>query len=226
LLPLQFLIKNFVVPSFIIFIALVGTNSEAHGGQYDSDIIFVASQYQYVREKTNKNDAPEIDKWLKFTGLDNPAEIKRNGSGYSYCAAFGCSVIAETYGYHNKKTPFFRNARCSEIYKLAKKDKYTYTVISANNIFNGAYTLHEADIAIWSSKKKREFDWNGHFGIVTKQFDPVYFEALEANTIGPNSTEGQREQVKGSKNIGGVFFKKRNTNPNWSFNPEGFIRIN
>lgn len=226
LLPKGYLAHKIFVPTLVIFMALVGTNSEAYGSPFDSDIIFVASQYKYVREKTNHNDAPEIDTWLKFVGLDNKGEIKRTGTGYSWCAAYGISMYNETYQYHNKKSPLYRSARCSEVYKMAKKDKYTYTVIPAKKVLLQAEDLHEADIVIWSHKKKAEYDWNGHFGLVMKRLDVEHFQSIEGNTVGTDAPDGQREQTKGSKNMGGVFVKTRSLNPNYDFNPEGFIRIN
>jgi hypothetical protein len=227
ILPKQVLLKSIFVPSLVILMALVGTKSDAHGAQPSgSEVIFVASQYSYVREKTNKNDAPEINQWLKYTGLDNVAEIKRTGTGYSWCAAFGCSVIAETYSYHKMKSGFLKSAGCANLLKMAKKDKYTYNVIPAKQVYIGAVTLLPADAAIWSHKKKAQYDWNGHFGLVVKQIDETYFKTIEGNTVGTDAVDGQREQVSGSKNLGGVYYKKRNLNPNWAFNPEAFIRIN
>jgi hypothetical protein len=227
LIPFQQLSKSIIVPALVIFLALAGTKSDAHGANPSGEaIIFVASQYTYVREKTNHNDAPEIDLWLKFVGLDNKVALKTTGTGYSYCAAYGCSMIGETYKYAGKKTPFLKLARCATVLKMARKDKYTYNVIPAKQVYIGAVDLQAADAVIWSHKKKAEYDWDGHFGLVVKQIDETYFKTIEGNTVGTDAVDGQREQVSGSKNLGGVYYKKRNLNPNWAFNPEAFIRIN
>jgi hypothetical protein len=200
--------------------------STAIASQFDNEILFVASQYLYVREKTNRNDAPEIDQWLKFCGLDNQKKIKKTKKGYPYCAAYGCFIISETYKAHNLPTPFFKSAGCADILNNAKRDKYTYRVIKPKDVFIGAVILKPSDIVIWSSNKNSEYNWNGHFGLVVSQINNNEFKSIEGNTVGSNADADQREQSKGSKNVGGVYYKKRKIGLGTTeFPVEGFIRI-
>ena len=48
------------------FVLLFGQTSFAANGL---QALKVAEGYTYVREKTNHNDAPEIDRFLKYVGL-------------------------------------------------------------------------------------------------------------------------------------------------------------
>jgi len=198
----------------------------AFASRFDREILFVGSQYTYVREMTNRNDHPDIDIWLKYCGLDNQKKFLRTGEGYSYCAAFGCYVIYVTYKAHNMKSPFFHSAGCADILTRAKKDKYTYRVITPKQIFIGAAYLEPADVIIWSHNKNSENSWNGHFGFNYYQINNNEFKSLEANTINKNDASGQREQAKGSKNVGGVYYKNRKLGLGTTeFPVEGIIRI-
>jgi len=195
------------------------------GGIFD-DIIFVAKDHLHVREKTNANDHPEIDRWMKYVGLDNQGEYKRTGQGYSYCMAYVCSMIADTYKYHGKPTPFFRMAKCSTVWTQAKKNKYKYKTFTAKQVFIGAEKLSLADVIIFSHNKASNTSFNGHTGLVLEQLDNNTFKAIEGNTVGSNSTLDDREQNKKSKNVGGVFIKQRKLGlGTTSFPVEGFIRI-
>ena len=199
----------------------------AFGSVYKEQLLWIADDWSYVRELTNRNDNPEIDDWLKFVGLDNKAEIKRTGSGYSYCMAYVQSVYRKVYvTLHNQKHPLIRSARCSEVWKMSKKDKYSYTTMTAKQIYIGAYELQDGDIAIWSHKKIND-DFNGHTGLVVDQINNNEFRAIEGNTVPSNDIESQREQTKGSKNQGGVYYKNRKLAlGTTAFPVEGFIRVN
>jgi hypothetical protein len=200
--------------------------STAIASQFDDEILFVASQYLYVREINNANNHPEIDKWLKYCGLNNQAKIRKTGSGYSYCASYGCYVIYETYKANGLPTPFFNSAGCADILNRAKRDKYTYRVIKPKDVFIGAIKLEPSDIVIWSHNKNSEYSWNGHFGLVVNQINNNEFKSIEGNTVGSNADLDQREQQKGSKNVGGVYYKKRKIGLGTTeFPVEGFIRI-
>lgn len=193
---------------------------------FEDDILFVASDYLYVREKTNANDHPEIDRWLKYVGLNNQASIKQTGQGYSYCMAYVCTMIGDTYKYYGKPTPFYRMAKCSDVWTLSKKNKYKYKTFTAKQVYIGAVKLNQSDVVIYSHNKKSNTSFNGHTGLVIQQINNNSFKSIEANTVGVSSLVDDREQNKYSKNFGGVYIKQRKLGiGTTAFPVEGFIRI-
>lgn len=210
----------------LLLLILCLVPSLCFAGKFDDDIIFVSKDYLHVREKTNANDHPEIDRWLKFVGLDNKGEYKRSGQGYSYCMAYVCTMIADTYKYHNEPTPFYKMAKCSDVWTLSKKNKYKYKTFTAKQVFIGAEKLSLADVVIFSHNKASNTNFSGHTGLVLEQLDNNTFKAIEGNTVGSDSVLDDREQNRKSKNVGGVFVKKRKLGlGTTAFPVEGFIRI-
>lgn len=220
-----------IVFAIITFVIIISNSSVTYASKYNDDIIFVANQYLSVREFKNRNDAPEIDKWLLNVGLDNKSLTIKGKQGYSWCAAYSLSMYKETYSYHQESNPVksIQSARCSEVWKLAKKDKYKFITIPAKRIYIGAEKMREADMIIWSHKKIND-NFNGHFGLTINQYSPYRFKSIEGNTTGSNDISQQREQTGYNKDIqknGGVRIKDRKIDPySNDFMFEGIIRLN
>jgi len=212
----------------LLFILLVSIPVECFASKYNTEIMANASKYLGVRENTNRNDHPEIDRWLLDVGLDNKALTSKGKQGYSYCAAFVHSMLKQSYAMRGEKSKHLRSARVVDNWKNAKKDKFTYTVTPAKHVLIGAYKLHPADVIIWSNKKTDD-NWNGHTGFVVRQVSDSKFKAIEGNTGASNKASEQREQYGVSTKLeqnGGVRLKDRSIDPYSSFLCEGFIRIN
>ena len=167
--------KSILATTTLILVLSVWCIAIANANPYGAEIIQHADSYLNVREQTNHNDNPKIDQWLGQLGLDNKGQLKRTGQGFAWCMAFSQGMYTEVYKLHGKKNPLPRSARCSEVWKLAKKDKYRYRCVTAKQVETGAYRLRAADVAIFSHKKTSE-DFDGHTELVvaptsTSDFD-------------------------------------------------------
>jgi hypothetical protein len=199
----------------------------AFGTPYGDQIIETAKSYSYVREQTNHNDAPQIDGWMKYLGLDNAGQIRSTGTGFSWCMGFVQGMYREVYAIYSKRVPLPRSARVSDVYKMAKKDKYRYQVFTAKQVESGAVKLKVADVMICSHNKRTD-NFDGHTGLVIAQNSKAYFRTIEGNTGPSSNANDQREQTGTNKKVemnGGVRFKDRTVRPRSpTFCVEGFIR--
>lgn len=174
------------------------------------EVVKVAQKYTYVREKTGRNDGPEIKRWLGYFGLPE---------GNPYCAAFvigGCyKEASDNLGIPQ---PLPKIARVSALYKAAKKNPYKYKVITSVRVKQGIEKLELADVLIFSHNKIPGNDnWNGHTGVILYQLNNNWFTSIEGNT-------GSGE--KGSQRDGdGVFKRTRSLGIGTKFPVEGFIRV-
>jgi hypothetical protein len=172
-----------------------------------TEAIKSAERYTYVREKTGKNDAPEIDLWLKYLGLP---------LGSPYCAAFAL------YNYHiaadklKIQMPLPKIGRVSLLYKACQKNPYKYKTLSAKRVFLGIEKLEPGDLPAWAHGSA-EGNFNGHTGIVLLQKDSETFNSIEGNT-GPGAAGSQREG-------NGVFKRTRKLDIGKNFQVVGFIRV-
>jgi len=116
-----------------------------------------------VREKTGKNDGPEVEMYLKSVGL---------GKGYAWCAAF-VHWSLDSAGYNNPITA------------------WSPTAHNKNNIiyFQGAQRKKPipGDVfTLYYPKLKRI----GHTGFYDKTINSSIYESVEGNTNGEGSREG------------------------------------
>lgn len=181
------------------------------------EVIAEAKKYTYVREKTNRNDAPEIDLWLKNCGL---------GKGYPYCQAFFNSMYKNVYERHNRKSPFPMYAGVARTAEYCIKNPMKFKVITTQKMVWGIDSPQQGDLASWKHGKAQftGFGYQGHAEIVDySKFKDVY-------TIGANTKAGeggdQSGTVKGDMKYGheGVYARKRNININSTFPIVYFIR--
>lgn len=179
-----------------------------------------ANKYLYVREKTNNNDAPEIDKFLKYHGL---------GPGFSWCQAFANYNYYEAFLYHNEKTPFPKIARCSTFARWCLNQPVRIKVITAKQVLAGAAEPHPGDIANFKHGPyvtKETFTYNGHAAIVIS-YNKITktVTTIEGNTK-PSNQGDQTGVTKGDLSYGhdGVYVRERSIGLKTKFPILYFIR--
>lgn len=168
-----------------------------------------SAKYLHVREKTNHNDALEIDKFLGYLGLPK---------GLSWCAAFVVYNYKEASESLNMKNPLPRYGRVSMLWEYARANELRYRVIGVEELAMRSAKLQVADIPVWAHGRIPESgNFDGHTGIVLKQTDDKTFLSREGNTM-PSNSGNQREG-------GGVYDRKRGMGIGSGFRVLGFIRV-
>jgi hypothetical protein len=171
-------------------------------------------KYLKLREKTNHNDAPEIDAMLKYVGLNNPAQYKSTGQGYSWCAAFVLYNYYEAAITLKVAQPLPRTAGVANMWNIAKANPIRYRTIPVSQVRLGLIKLLPGDVVIW--KNGTAAFTLGHTGISKEQLSMTEIFSVEGNTSGKGlSREG-----------GGVFENKRKLAAMGSLSVVGFIRPN
>lgn len=164
------------------------------------------SKYLNLREKTNRNDGPIIDKMLRYCGVP-----PRN----SWCMAF------VQWNYHEAadslviRNPLYRTARCSSFWWHAMNNPLKYYIIKPEDVMLGR-EINPGAIAIWrhgAAAKNR--NWNGHTGLAIKRLSSRQFLCREGNTQ-PGPSGNQREG-------GGVYDRTRGFGMGTTFEVQGFV---
>lgn len=166
-----------------------------------------AQKYLHVRERSNRNDAPEIDRFLGYLGLPK---------GLSWCAAFSIYNYKEAADGLQVKQPLPRYGRVAMLWDHCKRNPIKYRAITADEVRRGSVQLQPGDLPIWASGTIKGGDFNGHTGLVQAQLSPTRFESIEGNTT-PGPTGNQRDG-------GGVYERTRAINPG-TFRILGFCRV-
>jgi hypothetical protein len=132
-------------------------------GQKKKQLISIYSSYIGVREKTGKNDGPEVERFLAHEGL---------GKGYAWCAAF-VSFCLDSAGFKNTITAWSPSAhnRKALVYD---KGKFLDTPEPGH-----VFTIHYP-------KKKRI----GHTGFYDGWASEGIMQTVEGNTNDRKSREG------------------------------------
>lgn len=174
-----------------------------------------SGKYNKLREKTNRNDAPDIDRFLTYVGLDNKAEFKRAGSGYSWCAAFVLMNYKEAADALKVPQPLPRTAGVANLWRITRANPIRYRTFTTDQVRLGLIKLLPGDIVIWKHGAKA-FQF-GHTGLHKEQYSLSRIGTREGNTSEEGSSGSQ-------SNGGGVFDRVRYLAPNNSFSIIGFIR--
>lgn len=195
--------------------------SVCHADEFNpaKEMVSHAKEYLYVREKTNNNDAPEIDFWLKRTGV---------GKGESYCQAFFVNMYKDVYDKHNLKSPWPMYAGVARVAEFATKNPLKFKVISTKKMLWNVDTPMEGDLASWKHGKAQftGFGYKGHAEVVKAP----NIKTQEVYTIGANTKPGaggdQSGAVKGDLRYGheGVYERTRSINIYSTFPIVYFIR--
>jgi hypothetical protein len=117
-----------------------------------------ALSYVGVREKTLRNDGPEVEKFLSYVGLRK---------GNSWCAAF----VSYCLGVNNVVEPSIRSGLAYNF----TKGKY---VIKASDVLKYNLSLPKGTIVIWQ-KGTTIF---GHIGFAVKPWSGIRGVTVEGNT--------------------------------------------
>ena len=160
-------------------------------------------QYLDLRERTNHNDDPTIDRMLAYLGL--PPRL-------SWCAAF----VIWNYKEAGCKLP--RQGRCATLLRVCQANGIRYLVFDAEEVAMGIRRLQPGDMPIWAHGRiNAARDFNGHTGIILGQRNRTSFISREGNTM-PSNAGDQREG-------GGVYDRQRGLGFGSSFRVVGFIRV-
>jgi hypothetical protein len=175
-------------------------------------VVANSKKYLKLREKTNHNDAPEIDTMLKYVGLDNKAEYRSKGQGYSWCAAFVLYNYYEASNTLGLIQPLPKTAGVANLWNKTKANPIRYRTIPASQVRLGLVKLQPGDVIIW--KHGSAAFTLGHTGVNEQQLTMSTIFSIEGNTSGKGlSREG-----------GGVFENERTISATGSMQIVGFIR--
>ena len=170
---------------------------------YDTtSVLNTAKSYLYVRENTNHNDAPEVNKFLKYVGL---------GPHFPYCLAFAQFC----WGQHYKPSPYPVTGGTVHFMELVKAHPLRYKIYTAEDFAMGRGIGAVGGIGIFFHNSK-----TGHAFILEKPLKLKGMQTIEGNTV--SSSKGTAAEQRGegkTKKAQGVFRKVRTTRsaPGWEF---------
>lgn len=144
-----------------------------------------SAHYLGVRERTGHNDHPLIDKWAKEVGLDNKAQIKQTGMGYSWCLLFVRGMYQEASTKLSVKNPLPKIAGVVNLFEYAKANELRFKVIDTDDVIAGVEKAVTGDILIMIHKGGK-----GHTGIITPKSSNLQVNSREGNTNQAGSREG------------------------------------
>lgn len=189
-----------------LLLAVALLASTAYADELPRAAVDNAHKYLHVRERSNRNDAPEIDRFLSYLGLPK---------GLAWCAAFSLYNYKEAADVLQVRQPFPRYGRVAMLWETCKRHPLKYRTITADQVRLGSVQLQAGDLPIWASGRIKGGDFNGHTGLVLAQISPIRFYSIEGNTT-PGPTGNQRDG-------GGVYERVRSISPG-SFRILGFCR--
>ena len=186
----------------IIVILSLGSPSFATPGV---QVLKVAKGYTYVREKTNHNDAPEIDQFLKYVGL---------APRLSWCLAFDNFCWGEV----EKPNPYPRVGGTIRFMEIVKAHPLRYKVYTAED-----FILRRAEmtgcIGIYFHNTHA-----GHAVLFNKQLDLHSFSTIEGNTVGVDTKNATEQRGEGkTKNKQGVYRRVRSNRSSAGMQFQGIV---
>lgn len=183
-------------------------------------VVEKAKQYLHVREQSNNNRSPEIDKFHRYYGLPY---------GNPWCMMFVGYCYYEAFSEYNMKSPLMKTARVSTFAKHAIKNPLTYKVIPTKKFIWGVDTLLPGDIVVFKHGilgATDLFNWDGHIeiGMYPKNKTLV---CIGGNTK-PSAKGDQTGRTKGDLSAGldGVYIRERNFNITSKFPIVYIVRLN
>lgn len=192
---------------FIAWAILVITATAARSENLPKAAVKNAHKYLYLRERTNHNDAPEIDRMLAYLGL--PKQL-------SWCAAFTLWNYHEAADELNIKQPLPKYGRVAMLWEACKRNPLKYRTFTADEVRFGSVQLQAGDIPIFANGTIRNRDFNGHTGLVQSQLSNVKMLTIEGNTSSGNG---------GSQREGNGVFERTRTIAPGTFRIIGFCRV-
>lgn len=188
------------------------------GININEEVIITAKKYLNVREATNNNDNPEIDKWLKNCGL---------GKGYSYCAAYTIYMYKLTFEEYKLKSPLPNYAGVARFAEYSIKHPFDFKVISTKKMKWGVDKPEVGDIISWGHGTSfKGFGYMGHQGITIIPLPNQKVNSIEGNTKAGDGGD-QSGTIKGDMTYGheGVYIRTRSLGLNSNFPILYFIRL-
>lgn len=165
-----------------------------------------SSELKSLRERSNRNDHPMIDRMLAYCGVP-----PRN----SWCMAFVVWNYGQAAEVLRIKKPMYRSARCSTVWWHAMDNPLRYHIIKPEDVLAGR-TIPVGAVTIWrSGAAAKNRNWNGHTGLVLQQLGRKQFLCREGNTQ-PGPGGNQREG-------GGVYDRTRGYGLGTTFEVQGWI---
>ena len=156
-------------------------------------VLQVADTYLTVREKTNRNDHPSIDKFLKYVGL---------APGNPYCLAFDVYSWGQVY---KKKNPFPKVGGTIYFIEYAEAHPLRYKIYKAKDVKRATSKELKAGIGIFQHSTT-----TGHAVLVRSKKDASNVNTIEGNTIVKNTKNAAEQRGQGkTKNKQGVYYRTR-----------------
>lgn len=194
--------------AMLILLVVLLAQGECHAA--DNNLPSLAVQkgkaYLHVREKTNHNDAPEIDRMLAYLGLPK---------GLSWCAAYSLTCYKDAADELRIKQPFPKYGRVAMLWSACQRNPLRYRAITSDEVRLGSVRLQPGDLPIFSHGATKNGDFNGHTGLVVNQISNTEMQTIEGNT----SSGDAGNQREGN----GVFIRYRKISPG-TFKIIGFCR--
>lgn len=200
--------RKILVCIVFLFVALAPVTSST--ASLPEQAVIEAYKYQDLKERTNKNDHPQIDLFLKYLGL--PPKLP-------WCAAFTLYCYKEAAEELNVKQPLPKYGRVSTLWSFCKRTPSRCTTFTVEQVRLGLIQLRPGDMPIWKHGVSNQDNFNGHIGLTIEQLSNTKIKTIEGNTL-PETTGNAGNQREG----GGVYIRTRYLVPG-SFKIIGFIRV-
>lgn len=169
-------------------------------------VLRVAGGYTAVREKTNKNDSPDIDRFLKYVGL---------APHFPYCLAFANFC----WGQVVKPTPYPRVGGTIYFMEKVKAHPLRYRIYTADDFRRGLGTQVAGGIGIYFHGPR-----SGHAVLFAKQIDLHTFSTIEGNTVGTDSKDSAEQRGEGkTSNKQGVYRRVRSNRSSAGMQFKGIV---
>lgn len=162
---------------WLVLLAFGGCGAPVYANPAD-----VAAEYDYVREYSNRNDAPEIDAFLAHSGL---------GPGYAWCQAFAAYCVDADVG----KRVMPRTASVHQGVKWALRNRLAVGMLSPRQVLLGAAVPRGAVAAFkhGAGADAETFNGNGHAALV------LHWRGASGRTIEGNTKPGPGGDQRGAE---------------------------
>lgn len=131
----------------------------------------ISAGYLQVRERTNHNDAPEIDRFLAYMGL--PKRL-------SWCAAYVVYCYGQAAVERRLPNPLPKYGRVAMLWQYAQANELRYRTIDPEDVMAGSVRPQPGDVVIWLYGTGP--NPNGHTGLVRYPIARQTVATREGNT--------------------------------------------
>jgi peptidoglycan hydrolase-like protein with peptidoglycan-binding domain len=188
--------------------AITGKKPDEMALPYSNQLV----QHKDVKEiPSGSNRSPEIDRYLKLTGLDNEARFKKKGVGYPWCMAFVYAMFDDFCNKMGLPNPLPKTAGVLSHWSRADSS----LKISASEARSNPSLVKPGQIFFLETNRAKS---QGHTGIVTSvDTASGTYKTIEGNTNDMLSREGHRvgrntRKLSSGQLLGFVDYFKGNRN--------------